>query len=401
MSEPSFYDDLEPLTEATMTLGDHLEELRLAVRNAVIWLGVVFIGCLLIQERLVKIVTYPHQQAAGALAHDRLLSHFEDTVPYPPAESADELFNLREEVSDGRRLLRTQRSRVNGALTEKRFEELVAETKALIVEKDELLAELAAFPEGKPLPEAGGEDPEVVAKRVGLLARLENLDVRLTEAVDRIDEAVPPPPVARKKAGAETLQVLSYQEGFINYIKVALICSALIGTPFMGWEIWKFVKAGLYPHERKWVTVFAPLSLAPFVIGVVFGYTLLIPVGLEYLASYASPDVVTVGIRLSDYLSLFIILTLVTGIIFELPLVMSFLSLVDILRPEDYSAYRRWFILGALFVAAFITPPDVITQVMLGVPIMFLYEIGIIAARITVARRRRREAEEDISGEPY
>ena len=124
-----------------------------------------------------------------------------------------------------------------------------------------------------------------------------------------------------------------------------------------------------------------------FILGILFGYFILIPVGLRYLATFGHESLVQSSITLGDYLSLFITLTLAVGLIFELPLVMIFLSFIGIVDPEDFSAYRRYFILVALVLGAFLTPPDIFTQLMMAIPLLVLFELGVWASKLVVKRR--------------
>lgn len=426
MEEP--YDgDGDPLAEPIheekrMTLGEHLEELRSHVVRSLFWVALIFGVSLLFQDQLLTVVTYPHRVAANAIDHDRLLDHFSEQAPKHDPEVAAELSDLVRNLRRAKQQLGSEEARVTGALDPDEVARLRAEATELLAEQEKVLAALRALADGKPErpkgehdgeeppgesppPGGGGEgegeggeppvppDPE----RAKLVERAIALQAQLTETQRKLERTLPPQREIESPDGAAAqLQVLSYPEAFLNYIKVCLVASLILGTPFVGFEAWRFVRAGLYPTERKWVTIFAPMSLAPFVTGVCFGYFIMIPVGLRYLGSYGGPEIVRMSIRLGDYLSFFILLTMVTGLIFELPLIMCFITLTGIIGPDQFRAYRKFFIIGALVFSAFLTPPDVTTQIMLGIPLAFLYEIGILASVVIVKRRRKRQGTEQL-----
>ncbi len=186
--------------------------------------------------------------------------------------------------------------------------------------------------------------------------------------------------VARELKIQPRLMVTSPTASFFAHVKVSLVVGLLFAAPFWLYQFWRFVGAGLYKTERRWVYRAAPLMFILFVAGVAFGFMILIPVGLRYLLSFGDPDIVGTWIGLSEYLSLFTLLTLVLGLTFELPIVMGVLSKVGMFSPRTFREKRRYFILGAFIIAAILTPPDVVTQCLMAAPMMVLYEFGIFLA---------------------
>ncbi|ODS33816.1 MAG: sec independent translocase tatC [Candidatus Scalindua rubra] len=181
---------------------------------------------------------------------------------------------------------------------------------------------------------------------------------------------------------SQSLQVLSYQEGFYAYIKLCLMTAIFMAYPIIVYQIWKFVEAGLYKRERRYVKIFAPISFIAFIIGVLFGYFLLIPFGLQFLIKILGGGIQPI-ITMSQYISLVTLLTLALGIVFQLPLIMLFISKIGILKAEDFIKWRMYAILSIFILAAIITPPDPFTQVMTALPMIALYEIGILTIRPT------------------
>ncbi|MCP5003244.1 MAG: twin-arginine translocase subunit TatC [Planctomycetes bacterium] len=180
----------------------------------------------------------------------------------------------------------------------------------------------------------------------------------------------------------QSLQVLSYQEGFYAYIKLCLITAIFMAYPVIVYQIWKFVGAGLYKKERRYVLIFIPFSLVAFVAGVLFGYFFLIPFGLQFLIKILGSSVEPV-ITMSQYISLVFLLTIALGIVFQLPLVMLFIGKIGVLKADDFAKWRKYALLIMFVLAAIITPPDPFTQVMTALPMIALYEIGIILIQPT------------------
>ncbi len=183
----------------------------------------------------------------------------------------------------------------------------------------------------------------------------------------------------RKLGLPEALRFIRYQEKFYSYMKVSVVAAIFIALPIILYQMWYFISAGLYPTERRWVRLFGPMSGLLFVAGALFGFLVLIPTGLRFLITIGSgtfEPMITMG----DYLKLFMLLTLMLGLVFELPLVMMFLVKIGVLDADAFIRGRRYAILGAFVVGAVLTPPDPFTQLMMALPMMGLYEVGIVAA---------------------
>ncbi len=188
---------------------------------------------------------------------------------------------------------------------------------------------------------------------------------------------------AMEKVGLSTeLQVLSYQEGFYAYMKLCFITSVFLAYPFVIYQIWQFVSAGLYKKEQRYVLLFLPVSYAAFVVGGLFGYFLLIPFGLQFLIGILGPGIQPI-ITMKDYVSFVFMLTVALGLVFQLPLVMLLLSKIRFITPDKFIAWRKYAILVIFIIAAIVTPPDPFTQSMTAIPMIVLYELGILIARPT------------------
>ena len=168
---------------------------------------------------------------------------------------------------------------------------------------------------------------------------------------------------------------------FINYLKVCLWFALFIAGPYVLWELWQFIAAGLYREEKRVIHRIFPLSAMFFFTGVLFGYFMMLPYGCYFLFGYGleqmRPDP-----KVEDYLAFVTTLTLALGIIFQLPLLMMVLSRVGLVEPKTYTKHRGTFWIGSLVLAAILTPPDPFTQLMMAIPMAFLYEIGHLFARL-------------------
>lgn len=173
-----------------------------------------------------------------------------------------------------------------------------------------------------------------------------------------------------------------FGEAFIISIKVSFFMGFLASFPYVLWEFWRFVKPGLYPREQKAARGMVGICSALFFLGVLFGYYIISPFAINFLAGYDVPGVQNTP-TISSFINYMIMFTAPAGLIFELPIIVYFLSKIGLVTPEGMRAYRRHSIVGILIVAAVITPPDVVTQFLIGIPLYVLYEVSIlVSARV-------------------
>lgn len=178
------------------------------------------------------------------------------------------------------------------------------------------------------------------------------------------------------------LVYIQVAEGWLYEFRIALYAGMLIAAPVFLYEMWRFVSAGLYPHERRAVMRVLPVSLGLFALGAWFAYDLLLPLALTFLLSIGDPERVQPQIRVEDYLGFFRLLCVMLGLIFQLPLIQVVLARFGLLSAAAQASKRRHFVLGAAIFAAVITPTgDAVTMAAVGLPMILLYEIGLLAAR--------------------
>lgn len=188
------------------------------------------------------------------------------------------------------------------------------------------------------------------------------------------------------------LQTLGASEQFFNHMWIAFLCGLILGFPFLLWELWKFVKPALKDKEIGPVKIFIVIASVLLMIGICFGYFVLFPMSYNFLISYevSSSGIVQTNNTFDDYISLISTMTLVAGIIFELPILVYFLTRMTLLSPEFMRKYRKHAVVVILIAAAVITPsPDVTSQMIVAVPMYFLYEISIFVSKYVVKKYKR------------
>lgn len=180
---------------------------------------------------------------------------------------------------------------------------------------------------------------------------------------------------------------------FTTHINISLVAGIIIAFPYIFWEFWSFFKPALYEKERKYArgAVFSASLL--FMLGITFGYFIIIPLSINFLGSYSVSDIVTNQINITSYIGSVTSVALASGITFELPIVVFFLARIGVVTPEFMKKYRRHAIVVILIVAAIITPPDVFSQILVTLPLLVLYEVSIfIATRVIKDRKLADEA---------
>lgn len=183
------------------------------------------------------------------------------------------------------------------------------------------------------------------------------------------------------------LVFLSPVEAFWGRLKLALFLGLFISTPFVFWQIWRFISRGLLVEEKKTVLLLTFISLFLFSLGAALGYFFILPLGMKFLLSYGTQTLIPM-LSFSRYLSFMFTLVFSFGLIFELPLVMGFLTKVGILESKTLRRQRRLAIMGIFILAAALTPgPDIFSQILMAGPLLILYEAGIMAARFMERRR--------------
>ena len=210
-----------------------------------------------------------------------------------------------------------------------------------------------------------------------------NFTDRLMKLVRRpFDAAIP----------GQKLVFVSPTEAFWVYMKVALIAGCVLALPVVLYQIWAFIAPGLHTHEKRFALPFVIIGSLFFLVGAAFAQLVVIPFAMRFLVTFPGPDL-TPMISIGSYVDFVLKFTLAFGVIFELPVAITLAARVGIVTPEFLARNRKYAILINFILAAILTPtPDIFNQTLMAGPMLLLYELGIISARI-FGRRPKPAAE--------
>ncbi len=328
--------------DAEMTFGEHLEELRRRVIYALVGLLVATVLCAVRYDFLLSAMLRPYK-----LAYDEMIA---DQVPAPEEEKAEG--EADPTTTDGEPEPSLPDTAV-GAAVRKIEERLAAVEKRLDV--------IAPQPEVVP---GAPEDPKTFAERF------------------------PRPRVIQ--GGPLT--------GYITVILLCVICGIILGSPWILYQMWAFVGVGLHPHERKFIHIYGPFSFFLFISGAATFYFVMLKYGLRALMGP------TIGIMvdgvplidpsffLNDYFKFVAMMTLIFGVVFQTPLIVMFLARTEIVPLSTLVKQQKIVLMVLIVLSAVLTPQDPVTMVMMAIPLVVLYQFGLLLSWISIRRRRRREA---------
>ena len=183
-------------------------------------------------------------------------------------------------------------------------------------------------------------------------------------------------------------------EAFFVYLKLSLFGGILLASPVLLWEVWCFVAPGLYDQEKKYVYPFVIFSTVLFATGVSFGYFVVFPIAFKFFMGYSS-EIIKPLPSIKEYLNFSCKLLFAFGVVFELPLFTLFLAKIGLVNEKMLRNKRKFAILGIFAVAAILTPPDVVSQILMAIPLLVLYEISILVAKYFGKKEEEKEEEEE------
>ena len=236
-------------------------------------------------------------------------------------------------------------------------------------------------------------------EKIPFTAHLEELRDRLIKAFiavavgfvisyafkEKLFELLMHPLVSVMKKG-DTLIFTGLPEAFFTYLKVSLLSGILLATPVILYQFWMFVAPGLYDKERRLLLPIIFLSSFFFLGGALFGYFIVFPFGFQFFLGFATETIKPFP-SMREYLSFSSKLLIAFGLVFELPLIVTFMAKLGMVSVDFLKKNRKYALLLFFVAAAILTPPDVITQIMMALPLMVLYEISIVGARIFGRRK--------------
>jgi sec-independent protein translocase protein TatC len=173
---------------------------------------------------------------------------------------------------------------------------------------------------------------------------------------------------------------ISLSGQFLMHMYISFFIALTVASPYIIWEIWRFIRPALYDNERKHSRGAVLVMSLLFILGLLFSYFLIVPLTLNFFGNYQVSDSVTNQIALTSYISTVVSVTFSMGVVFELPVFVFFLAKVGILTPAFLRKNRRYMIVILLTLAAIITPPDVVSQILVVIPLWGLYELSIVVA---------------------
>jgi sec-independent protein translocase protein TatC len=189
------------------------------------------------------------------------------------------------------------------------------------------------------------------------------------------------------------LQVLAPAEAFSAYMKVSFIAGLILTCPWVFYQLWMFVAAGLYSHERNYVRKAVPFSAALFVAGALFFLFVVAPISLRFFLGFGDLMDVASNWTLQRYISFVTVLMLVFGLAFQTPIAIFILVRTGLVSLETLRSIRKYVVLGTVIIAAVVTPPDVVSQITLAIPLYALYELGMLLAYMS--RKKAEKNKED------
>ncbi|MDC8000076.1 twin-arginine translocase subunit TatC [Aequorivita todarodis] len=178
---------------------------------------------------------------------------------------------------------------------------------------------------------------------------------------------------------------------FSAHMWTSIYAGIIVAFPYILFEFWRFISPGLKENERKSSRGFIVIASVLFFIGVLFGYYLITPLSINFLGNYQVSDEVINQFDLESYIGLVRTSVLACGIVFELPILMYILTKIGLVTPEILRKYRKFALIIVLVLSAVITPPDIVSQIIVAIPILILYEVSIYISKIVIRNQKREE----------
>ena len=341
--------------DTTMSFGEHLEVLRVHVFRALVGVILSVIACLCIGDRIFAVMRGPIEQA---MADRGVPIKLENDLP---KESLLKYFQ---------RLLRGEPTKTTGdaggpgMVAELQPDQLRVTVRRSELERQGLRLQNTTTNSGN--TDSGNTDSSNTDSS--------NSDSDITLILRSREFAQ----LRRLIRDSTQVTTLKAEEGFVTYIKVCSIAGLLLASPWVFYQLWLFVAAGLHPHERKYMYVYLPMSLGLFLAGAMAGFFFAFPMMLQFFISFNDWLGIYLQPRLSEYISLALLMPLMFCLSFQLPLVMLFLERIGIFTVQNYrDNYRVAILVISILAAVLTTSPDPYSMILMGVPLVLLYEVGI------------------------
>jgi sec-independent protein translocase protein TatC len=179
-------------------------------------------------------------------------------------------------------------------------------------------------------------------------------------------------------------------EGQVNIlIWTCITAGFILGFPYILWELWKFISPALYEKERKHARLFIFIASILFFLGVLFGYFVIVPMSVNFFATFSISSVIKNEFNIDSYISLIKTSVIACGLFFELPIIIYFLTKLGLVTPVFLRKYWKYAVIIILIVAAIVTPPDVVSQVIVAIPMLIIYEASIFISKLVVKNQNK------------
>ena len=200
-------------------------------------------------------------------------------------------------------------------------------------------------------------------------------------------------PVKHALPAGTSMIAVEIQETFFTAMKVAFFAGFIISLPVIFWQLWLFLAPGLYDHEKKLVVPFVFFATLMFLLGASFAYYIVVPIGFDFLIAFGN-SVVSVLPSIGKYVGFFTKLMIGFGIAFELPVITFFLAKIGIVNDQMLKDFFRYAVVLIFIISAILTPPDVISQVLMAAPLLILYGVSIYIAKVFNPAQKEEEEED-------
>lgn len=188
-------------------------------------------------------------------------------------------------------------------------------------------------------------------------------------------------------AGKASFVVIAPAEYFIAQLKAALVAGVFLSSPWSLYQVWLFIAPGLYKHEQRWASAFVFAGAFFFIAGGLFAYFFAFPGMFRFFLSATVNADIQMTLSIAEHLSFSMKMLLAFGVAFQTPVIVFVLSMLGVVDPSTLTKYRSYVIVGAFIVGAILTPPDILSQTLLAVPLLLLFEVGVLASRIVLKFR--------------
>jgi len=179
-------------------------------------------------------------------------------------------------------------------------------------------------------------------------------------------------------------------EGQVNiFVWMCILAGFILSFPYILWEVWKFIGPALYEKEKKNARVFIFTSSLLFFLGVLFGYYVVIPMSVNFVATFTISSAITNQFTLDSYIGMVKTSVLASGLFFELPIIIYFLTKLGLVTPIFLRKYWKYAVVIILIVAAIVTPPDVVSQTIVAIPMLIIYEVSILISKIVFYNKKK------------